>query len=270
MRILTAICLSILLSASPLALAENRIELYELQQRTVAEITSLISPLLQEDESVTGSGFKLIISAEPARLQQLQETIRKLDTRLHQLRISVRQGKMLQSKHSGAGVRGQVNVEDGDVSASGHARILSTETRRDDGGAYQVTALEGTPVYIAEGLRFPVTNSSTQIVNGRVVVTPQTEYQSATSGFFAMAQVRPDNSVVVELAPQREALVSERYGAIQGSSLSTRVQGRLNQWLQIGGIGKVRNQDGSGLAHQYSTQGRDDEQVWLKVEIIEP
>ncbi len=249
--------------------AAPRIELIELQQRTAADMKPLIQPLLRNSETLTGSGFQLIIKAEPERIEELRAVISRLDAKLHQLRISVKQGELSAADHTGAGIKGRVTIEDGDVSASGHARILSTESRRDESGVYHVNAQEGTPVYIAEGVRFPVTTTTTQIINGRVVVTPDTQYESASSGFYAQAWLRPDNRVYVELAPRREALVPEIYGAVSSTSISTRLQGSLSEWIAIGGVSQDRNQDDSGIAYRYQTQGRDDQQVWLKVEIIE-
>jgi hypothetical protein len=250
------------------AMAAEQIELLDLQHRNAAEMMQLMQPLLKKNESVTGTGYQLILKADESRLETLKELARSLDSRVKQLRYSVRIGADQAGSRDDIGARGGITINRDDVDIQGKAHVLSTERRGSQSESYTVTGMEGTPVYIAEGLRFPVTSTSTQIVNGRVIVTPDTQYESATSGFYALAWTRGDE-VTVDIAPQREALLSERYGSVSHQSVQTRVRGALGEWLLIGGQGRINSRDQEELARHLTTRDRDENQVWLKIDVID-
>jgi len=251
------------------ASAQPRIDVIDLKQRTSEEMIRLISPMLEDQESASGVGFQLILQAEPGRLEELRTLVDKLDRQLHQLRISVRQGQSLQSSGQDANAQGQITLQDEKATLSAQGYVLSTRKQTQNTDRFQVTTLEGTPVYIAHSLSFPVTGITTQIVNGTAVNTPHTDYHSASSGFYAKAWLQPDNRVTVDIAPQRETLASDQYGAIQHQSLSTRVQGKLGQWLLIGGNGVQETERRSGTGLYLRTQDRNRQQVWLRVERVD-
>ncbi|TFZ33522.1 secretin, partial [Pseudomonas syringae] len=60
-----------------------------------------------------------------------------------------------------------------------------------------------------------------------------------------------------------------RAGAIKGQGTDSQVSGRLGEWITLASNSNESGAEQSGLAQRYSTQGRDDMILRVKVETLE-
>lgn len=266
LRHFLSLFIALLALTSALAQAGDRIEMIPLKNRSAEELIPLVHPLLDPSEAISGTGYQLIIRAEPARLEEIRTLVTQLDQAAKQLHISVRRAAREEIEREQAHAQVSIGAGGGTVEARGRAIVRSTRDKGGERNFYEVTALEGTPAFIQTGEAFPTPTQSGYIVNGHPVVTQGIEYQQLSSGFYALARTNGDQ-VTVDISPQREVL--DGRGHIQTTSLVTTVRGRLGEWLELGGTSQQRSQQGSGILH--STRNKDDTQqtLWMKVEAVE-
>lgn len=228
----------------------------------------LIRPMLNEQEALSGTGYRLIVRATPQRQEEIRTLIAQLDQAARQLRISVRRAAHEEIEREG--VRGTVAIgaAGGEVEARGRAIVRSTRDKDGERNHYEVTTLEGTPAFIHTGEAFPVPTRQGYVVNGRPVITQGIEYQQLSSGFYALARLH-DGEVTVDISPQREILDPHGSGHIQSTALVTTVRGRPGEWLELGGTARQRTQEGGGLLRSTRSRAADQQTLWLKVEMVE-
>ena len=261
------LCLLSLLLANSTVLAAGNIELLALKHRPAAEIITIIEPLLEPGEAVTGTGYQLILKAPPDRLGTLRALVTQLDSAQKQLRFTLRRASQEEIEQEVAAARIEARIDESGPSIDISPRIRSTrrKTRAED--LQTVTGLEGSPVYISTGTDFPVGTLFPYITPGGLAAVPGVEYRQARTGFYARAQVN-GNRVRVEIAPRREVLSPQGGGQVDSRSLVTEIQGRLGEWLPLGGTGETHTSRGSGITHSTGAKGRQKDFLWLRVEAL--
>lgn len=253
---------------STACLAAASIEIIALQHRSADELMPLLKPHLEANEGLSGTGYQLILRAAPQRQHELRALIAQLDQAAETVRISVRRA----ARETIARERAQAEVSLGaggsEVEARGRAIVRSTRDKAEDNNNYQVTTLAGTPAYIHTGQAIPIATQTGSIVQGQVVVTQGIAYQQLQSGFYALARTRGDQ-VSVDISPQREVLDARHSGQINSSALQTRVQGRLGEWLELGGTAQRSTHQGGGLLRSTRSHADSEQSWWLKVERVD-
>lgn len=236
------------------ARADNSIiEMIALHSRPAAEIQPLLAPMLEANEAVSGDGFNLIVKASPQRLAALRSLVDQLDTRLHNLLISV-----MQNSHLSAD---QLNAEAA-IQLSGQSirmRGMSGDTRTIDQQrtTQQLRTLEGQAAHIQAGNVRPVENIGVYgNAYGYAGITSNTYMQEASTGFAVVPRLIGDDEVVVDIEPWSDRFANN--GSVETRNLRTSVRGRLGEWLEIGGVteqGQTDRQGFNGL--NYSTRNRN-------------
>ncbi|BAZ94394.1 hypothetical protein TspCOW1_06400 [Thiohalobacter sp. COW1] len=250
------------------AFAAAELESISLHNRPAEQIIPLLHPHLEAGEALTGQGFQLILRARAERVKELKGLIAQLDAAPARLRISVRRASVAEierdNRRSGAGVR-----VDGDGTAlRGRVTIQRTETRSHERDTHRVSALEGEPAYIAEGLAFPSVGSQVYIINGREVISNTVEYRQLESGFYALARINGDQ-VTVTASPKQEALSPRGGGLVESEALVTTVRGPVGQWLELGGRTASVERRGSGVVHRTESKEHEANPIWIKVDVLE-
>lgn len=266
--------LALLLAFAPRPAAAQELQVIELHYRLADAVIPTLQPLLDPGGVLTGTDNLLFVRTSPANLEQIRQAVALLDRRPRQLSISVGQGTV--TNEYVAGVRGAATVDAGSVQAgvnrppSGDSSVAvqarQLTQRADLRNLSTVTTLEGAETYIAIGQSAPVT--TTQVVTGwgGASVVQGTEFRSASTGFYATARVTGD-AVLIDVAPQQQRLrgpADDR--RIETAGLTTRLSGRLGEWLLAGGA----TQTGTGSDRGLLTWGRRGSDarydVWIKVE----
>jgi len=261
------------------------LQFIQLHNRQADELIPVVQPLLDADDAVTGSGYQLIVRTSPQRFAQIEALVRQLDSELHQLVISVRQGGSTggsDESYSASGSMGtgevRIGVETPNRSSpggsittygsngSGSIRAYRSDSQQSSNASQRLMVLEGQWATIDAGQAVPIQRQIvTQTPYGQQV-QQVTEYANATSGF----DVRPrlnGNEVTLEIAPYRRHLSSGYNGATDTQSISSTVRGRLGEWIEIGGVDETSNGSDSGIGYSNGSSRSDSGSVWLKVEM---
>lgn len=271
--------------------ADNtRIELIELKGRTAEELIPLLQPVVQPGGALSGTGYKLIVRATDAQQREIRRLLAQLDQPPRRLLITVQMGQLSQREQQGGSLHidrqsNGVGIALGDPSlpdeqglsasqqdrnGAATIRLHSTRSLSDAADHQQVQALEGEPAFIATGSErpYPVQIETWQGPRGGGGGSVGYDYKQANTGFYAVAQVRDDDQVVVRISPQKEAFDRHGGGALDSQRIQTTVSGPLGSWLQIGSTGSTTTEGRQGTGRSISTRETDARPVWLKVELL--
>ena len=254
------------------AVAAPRTEIIPLNYRTAEDVLPVAQSVLGNEGRVSAYGNQLVVNAEPAKIRELQQVLNQLDTRPHQLLISLDTSDNSQGNQSGYSVNGSVsagNVEiqsgRGEVNGRDHVRLIHRPTNSRGGGTQQVRATEGSPALIQVGQSQPVTNAG---IGPYGQVYSQTEYRDANQGMYVTVSLT-GNLAHITLSTRNDRFNGNYQGSMNTSATETRVSGPLGQWIEIGGVSESNRSTQSGFARHYSTQGRNDSSLRVKVEVLD-
>ncbi|MCY1286029.1 type IV pilus secretin PilQ [compost metagenome] len=247
-------------------------EVIPLNYRTAEDVMPVVQSVLGYDGRVSAYGNQLIVNAPPEKIQELRELLQQLDTQPRRLLISV---DTTDASHAdergyrmdGSASAGNVEIQSGrgEVNGKDQVRIIRRSTSSRGGGTQQVQATEGYPALIQVGQSVPLTTTTVGPYGG---VYNDTQYRDVTRGFYVTARLNGD-MVQVTIDSHNDRVSQSRQGAIDVQSTSTRVSGRLGEWMTIGGVNQSDQSSQAGFLQQYSTRGHDDTTVRLKVEALD-
>ncbi|PYC21435.1 secretin [Pseudomonas jessenii] len=230
-------------------------EIVPLNYRTSADMLPMAQDFLGKDGQVSAYGNQLIIKAEPDKIQELKALITQLDTAPKRLLISVDTNENNGRGDEGYSVNG---------AQPNQTRIISRSTSR-EGGVQQVQATDGMPALIQVGQSVPITNVQSDSYGG---YNSQTQYRNVTQGFYVTASVTGD-IVHLAISTNRDRMSQERPDVVNVQSTDTTVSGRLGEWITLAGVNRQTQADKQGLTRSYSTQGRDDMTLRVKVDALD-
>ena len=160
---------------------------------------------------------------------------------------------------------GRVEIGRGEVNGRDQARIIRRSTDSRGGGTQQVQTSEGYPALIQVGQSVPITTRSRDAYGQ---VYNNTEYRNVTQGFYVTASLAGD-IVHLDISSNRDRVSQQQPGVIDIQQADTRVSGRVGEWISIGGSSEQSQADSSGTLRRYSTEGRGDMSMRVKVEVID-
>ncbi|MDD2737748.1 MAG: type II and III secretion system protein [Methylomonas lenta] len=245
-------------------MADTVMEVIPLHNRPSEEIQPLLTPLLEDGDIINSSGFNLIVKTSPERLENFRSLVEKLDTRRHNLMISV-----LQNSHKTAE---QLNAEAAILIAPPAIRMrgMVADTRNvgRQNTAQQIRTLEGQAAHIQTGQQRPIENVTVYDSGyGYPGVVSNQQLQESSSGFAAIPHLINQNEIVIDLAPWSDQFLNN--GGLATQSIDTSVRTRLGEWVEIGGTvnqQQSNNQGYTGLNHTTQNQSL---RIMLKVELAD-
>lgn len=269
----------------PAAHAELEIETIQLHNRTSTEVIPVLQPFIAQGGMLTGTGYKLIIKSTPENIEEIKRLLADIDTSLKQVLITVAMSHQLEQLQQAE--QSQVQVQAGDVNVSvgntpptnpapGAAvsidtgkikydtRRYQTQQRTDAPSLQQMKVAEGSWASIRSGQSIPI---ATRTRNRDGTVTETLTYQQVTSGFEVLPRINKDQ-VTLMIRPQKASLSAQGGGQIDIQSLETTVNGKLGEWLSLGGSTTQSTSDNSGILHSTRTRESQHDQIWVKVEVI--
>ena len=253
------------------AQAASRTELLPLQYRSADEMLPVAQSVLGGEGHVSAYGNQLVVNAEPAKIAELQGLLQQLDTRPRRLLITVDNQQASSSSQSGYQVDGHItagNVEivggRGERYGRNQVRIIDRTSTGSSGSLQQVQATEGYPALIQAGQSLPLTTYGRDAYG---YPRESTEYRDVNRGFEVVASVRGDQ-VQLAIRSQQDRL-SSRPGVIETQSTDTRVNGRLGEWIELGGVSESAAGSHGGLLSQRSGSALQSQALRLKVELLE-
>ncbi|MBU1333049.1 MAG: secretin [Gammaproteobacteria bacterium] len=265
----------LLLASTLLALStwsQAATEVMPLNYRTADELLPVVQSVLGNEGKVTPYGNQLIVNASSAKLEEVRTLLGQLDTQPRRLLISVdssdnssQQDRGYRADGSISAGNGQIQIGQGEQAGRDQVRIISRSTNSRSGGTQQVQTSEGYPALIQVGQSVPLTQRSTGPYGQ---VYSETQYRDVTRGFYVTASLTGDIAHIT-ISSNRDRLSTTQPGAIDVQSTDTRVSGRIGEWISIGGISEQSQANQNGIAVRRSTQGRDDMNLRVKVEVME-
>lgn len=247
-------------------------EVIPLNYRTADDVLGVVQSMLGSEGKVSAYGNQLIVNAPPAKIGEVRVLLQQLDTRPRRLLITVESADSSNSNDRGYGVDGslsagnaEVQVGRGEVNGRDQVRIIRRSTDSRGGGTQQVQATEGYPALIQVGQSVPLSTTRTGPYGQ---VYQDTQYRDVTRGFYVTASLSGE-LVHIAINSQRDRLSNSQPGAIDVQSTDTRVSGRLGEWITLGGVSEQSSSSDSDVLRRYSTQGREDTSLRIKVEALD-
>ncbi len=245
MRSLVAGLLASLVSS---AAGQQSLEVIPLRYRTVEQVLPALRPLLEPGGVLTGQYSQLIVRASPANLAQLKQALEAIDRPLRRLQISVRFDDALEAASQGVEASGRIANRGSRIEVGAQDQRASATERVDQ----RIQVLEGGRAFIMTGRSTPL-----PITRDTVVI------RETGTGFEAIPRLAGGDTVLVDIAPQRETLAGEQ-------RLVTTVSARLGEWFELGSAATGAARDDRGLASASRSQASETRRVWLKIEELGP
>jgi len=257
-----------------------------LEHRSAEAVIPLIKPFVTRDGGrVTGSGDRLIVQEPAADLPQLEALVRRIDTPLKRLLITVTQdvpppgppgdgdGDGDSAGGPARGPRTRVYTSDigGRLSTPAPGmgrdggRVYGTLSLDNDHPPQALRVLEDRWASFESTVRVPVLGQFLGVVGGSANTLNTIKYKALTTGFAVRARVH-DQSVVLDIAPRSAERARRGGGAIKEQAIQTTVSGKLGQWIDIGGAVSEYNTHGEQGVHSTYPLSQDLEHVWVKVQ----
>lgn len=254
-----------------LAAQQNVLEIIPLSHRPAEEMAKIIRPILDKNETVIATGFKLIVKVSPARLEEIRGLIGQLDTKVHRLMITVTQGNDFTLEQLNAHSR--INVRIGDNESEGNriqvrGHYYQTESKGDFGSTQRLQTMEGSPAIIRIGEEFPVYYYSTYQYGGEIEFTGGTEYREATTGFEVIPRLT-GKQVILEISPWSDRRSTLGNGSIDTQSAHTTIRASLGEWVEIGGQVETKSLGKTGLFSRTQTTGKQRHRIFVKVDDLD-
>ncbi|MBK5438484.1 secretin [Pseudomonas sp. TH32] len=222
-------------------------EVVPLSNRTSADLLPVAQNFIGKDGTVSAYGNQLIVNAEPDKIQGLRALLSQLDTPSKRLLITV-----------------DTNENNQQSNGNNQTQVITYSTESRDGGIQQIQASEGVPALIQVGQSVPLTTTQPDAY-GRP--QNQTQYRNVTQGFYVTASVTGE-TVHLSISTNRDRMSQERPDVVNVQSTDTTVSGRLGEWITLAGINRQTQADKSTTTRSYSTQGRDDLTLRVKVDTL--
>lgn len=244
-------------------------EVIQLNNRSGDEMLPVVSDILGDEGRASVYGNQLIVNASPAKIGEIRILLQQLDTPPKRLLItletddgSTRSGYDANAQISAG--NGHIQIGQGAQPGTNSARIISRNTSRQSASTQQVQATEGYPALIQVGQSVPLTTTS---VGPYGYAQQQTQYRDVNRGFYVTATVHGDN-VQLTISSQNDQLNRYQPGVINTQSTDTRVSGRLDQWISLGGNAQTLRREENGVLHRSTGSGQEDLSLRVKVQVL--
>jgi type II secretory pathway component GspD/PulD (secretin) len=270
--------LLVLLISVSLAHADE-IEVLQLQNRSINEVLPVLQPLLEPGGTLTGMDDQLILRASAKNRAQIKAVLARIDQAPRQLVIYVRQHMDLQQQNRGINVTGQVKADGVSVTVPNQQRptarlsagsvnldVQNSQRNSQEAADQMVRVIDGGSAYINAGVSVPIPMQSIQYGAYGAGVARTTVYQNLGSGFYAIPHLMGER-VTLDISPEQTSAQAGSYGNRNIQRLTTTVQTRLGEWVQIGGTDSSNTQSTGQLLGRVSESQQSQRGVWLKVEI---
>ncbi|KAA3650764.1 MAG: hypothetical protein DWQ11_16365 [Proteobacteria bacterium] len=252
-----------------------------LQHRTVDEVLPALRPHLAPEGQLSGINDKLLIRTDADNLRMLRDALAAIDTPPMRLRVSVRSDRTDSGHRFDVGVGGE--VRSGDVAARlpgrvpgdtrielGGIRAGLGETTRSvrRGGAQFVETRDGGEATLFVGTAVPLAFRQVFIQPDGARVVRGTTYRGVGQG----VSVRP--TVIgqrVRLLLSPEASDEADGGRVSVMRLETEVEGRLGEWIAVGGANRaetVSESRGVAIGSVSSADSDTRAAFWVRVDPV--
>lgn len=273
------VAFTVWLTLPPAGADEARI--IQLKHRSASEVIPLIRPLLGPDDVLSGMDFRLIIRTSDKNLKEVERVLAQVDVARQRLRITVEQASTEDRARTSQSVTGETRI-------GNKARVtLPDKTPQDNGLIVQkdnlrysasrrttvasnantqtVMTLDGQRAYIRVGQSVPHVRKILSLSRRQLVLVQDIELQDVTTGFDVLPRVRGDR-VLVEITPRLSSLRDPATGLADFQELSTTVEIKRGEWLDLGEILGNRGEVERTILESANTTSDERRTVRIKIE----
>lgn len=261
--------------------AQGNLEILTPQHITVDQALPALRPLLAPGGAISGYNGKIMVRTDPRNLEEIRAALAAIDAPAARLLVSVRRDGGASSRHAGAEVSGSVQAGDARITRSPSGTSTSRIEYRSGAGrievggdsrssfsssqaSQQVQTVDGGQAHIQAGVSVPVAFRHVSIGPDGARVSQGTVFRDLASGFYARPQVVGER-VRIDISPFSSRPAGPG-GAAQVEQLETTIEGRLGEWIPLGGSRAVEQAEQGGWLRQGSQSASGETALWLKVE----
>ncbi|MFO8140887.1 MAG: secretin [Marinobacter sp.] len=253
--LITALLTLLLVLFSTLALAQTESRVYQLNNRSSADIAGQIKELYQQAPvTVSARGQQIVVRGQPGLLDEIGMLIESIDVPPVQMRISVRYRQDIGGKQSGGGV----TVSGNRVGANVERRTISTHSNTER----QLVVQDGQSAHITSG---NVRTLPVAVQGGRnpAVILQQVETRS---GFVVTPQAISDQAVELSIVSfEADPAAVPGY---ETEALMTVRRVEPGQWVSLGGTSTASSHQQGGITYRVTGNRSDNQSVDVKVDIL--
>jgi type II secretory pathway component GspD/PulD (secretin) len=279
--IVTALLVALIAVLTPACASAEEMRVIQLKHRPAGEIIPLIRPLLGPEDALSGTDYRLIVRTSDRNLKDIERLLAQLDVAQRQLRITVEQRVADDRDTTTHSVEGEVKIGD-------KARIKLPENSSDNRGlvvqkdklrfrtgqrtttgrneaAQTVMTLDGQRASIRIGQSVPHVKQILALGRRQILIAQGIELQDVTTGFDVLPRVHGDR-VRMEITPRLSTLRDPATGLADFQELSTTVEVRLGEWIDLGTILGHRNEIDRAILESAATESGERRTIRLKIE----
>lgn len=274
-------CGALLLWAIGSAQAEESLHIIELKHRPAAELIPAVQPLLKANEALSATDYRLIVRATDARIREIEPLIRKLDVARRQLTVSVRHTTVAENERRTHSLQGEAEIgkrgrvilpgrgdREGAAGIERNGIRYTTESRTGAGREEQTQMLrvqDGGTAFIRAGQSIPHIQRVLTLSGKRAVLIEGVALQDVTTGFEVRPRVRGEN-VQLDITPRLARAADPAHGLVNFQELSTSVNVRLGEWIDLGQILGARSEINRAILDSSDVRAQENRTILLKVE----
>lgn len=259
----------------------DEVRIIQLNHRSASDVIPLIRPLLGPDDALTGMDYRLIIRTSDRNLKEVERILEQVDVAQRRLRITVEQPISDDRAAASQSLTGEVRIGDkGRVILPAqqppeHGVVVQKDNLRYSASRRTTTAsrtntqtvmtLDGQRAYIRIGQSVPYVKKILALSRHQLVLAQDVELQNVTTGFDVLPRVRGDR-VLVEITPRLSSLRNPATGLADFQELSTTVETKLGEWLDLGEILGNRGEVHRAILESANTASDERRRFRLKIE----
>jgi type II secretory pathway component GspD/PulD (secretin) len=268
-----------LLALSSAGADETRV--IQLKHRPANEVMPLIRPLLGPDDALSGMDFRLIIRTSDRNLKEVERILAQVDVVRQRLRITVEQASAEDRATTSQSVTGEARIGDkarvilpakppqkGGLIVQKDGLRYTTNRRTtiaSNANTQTVMTMDGQRAWIRIGQSVPHVRKILALSRRQLVLIQDIELQDVTTGFDVLPRVHGDR-VLVEITPRLSSLRNPSTGLADFQELSTTVETKLGEWLDLGEILGNRDEVHRAILESASTTSDERRTVRIKIE----
>lgn len=273
------IAIAVLFAMPPSDADEARV--IQLKHRPANEVIPLIRPLLGPDDVLSGMDFRLIIRTSDSNLKEVERILAQVDVARQQLRITMEQAVAGDRATTSQSVTGTTQIGDraritlpakppengGLVVQKNGLRYEATRRTSTAGSVTTQTVMtqDGQRAYIRVGQSVPHVRKILALSGRQLVLAQDIELQDVSTGFDVLPRVHGDR-VLVEITPRLSSLRNPATGLADFQELSTTVETKLGEWLDLGEIMGNRGEVERAILESANTSAGERRTVRIRIE----
>jgi type II secretory pathway component GspD/PulD (secretin) len=262
-RALSAAGFTTLHAGAAHAQAGAEIEVIALRFRTADDLLPLLRPFVEPGGALTGQGSQLILRASSTNRAQIRKLLADLDRAPRQLIISLRQDRAAEETQRSIGANGSVTITNRRVYGNAQVEANNSRSLSTTDATQTIRVVEGGRAWIAMGTAIPLTFRQFVVTNQGLSEPIGTIYYEAVTGFHVRPTLAGD-VVTLDIAPEQSTVTVR---GLERAQLSTTVQGRLGEWIAVGGADVREDRSTSGTLQSSRGTERNQRGVWLRVDL---